>query len=273
MQRYFFLVTFIFLSSSAISQRSIDGMIQTEKNFADTSLIVSTRDAFIKYVDPAGIVFDKGKPVNGLSFYKDHERIPGILTWKPEYAEISSTNDFGYTTGPWKYYENTLTEDPEAQGHFITVWHLTKEGEWRFLIDFGISYNEEQKAMPIKKVNTKKVKVKNNELETLKEAEQRFIKSYTDKGIKAYKDFLSSKSRLNYKGFLPAINSKERKPLLESLPANIQYTIRGSGESSDQDLGYVYGTEKVNDEEDGYLRIWRREKKGWKIAVEVLHFK
>ena len=39
------------------------------------------------------------------------------------------------------------------------------------------------------------------------------------------------------------------------------------------DLGYVYGTADINDKRDGYLRIWRREKDGWKIAVEVLHFK
>ena len=255
------------------AQRSIDGMIQAEKKFADTSLLVSTKDAFIKYLDPEGIVFDKGKPVNGLQFYKNRDRIPGILTWKPEYAEISSSNDFGYTTGPWKYYENTPKEDPEAQGQFITVWHFTKQGVWRFLIDFGISYSEKENKMPLQKAYTKKAKGKNEKGKTLKESEEDFIQTYNEKGAKAYKDFLSKNSSLNYKGFLPAITSKEQKKLLEALPENIQYTIVGSGESSNHDLGYVYGTEKIGNKEDGYLRIWRKEKKDWKISVEVLHFK
>ena len=71
------------------------------------SLVVSTNEAFIKFIDTAGIVFDKGKPVNGLHLYSNSQRRPGILTWEPEYAEISSTKDFGYTTGPWKYYTKT----------------------------------------------------------------------------------------------------------------------------------------------------------------------
>jgi ketosteroid isomerase-like protein len=256
-----------------LGQRSVDGMIKTEKNFADTSLLVSTKKAFIKYIDPEGIVFDKGKPVNGYEFYKNHDRITGILTWEPEYAEISSSNDFGYTTGPWKYYENTPKENPIAQGQFITVWHITNDGSWKFLIDFGISYSKQAHKTSLQKVYTKNIKSKNKEEQTLRESEEDFIEAYYKKGAKAYKDFLSENSRLNYKDFLPAITSNQRKNLLDSLPGNIQYTIAGSGESPNHDLGYVYGTEKINDKEDGYLRIWRKEKEDWKIAVEVLHFK
>jgi len=43
--------------------------------------------------------------------------------------------------------------------------------------------------------------------------------------------------------------------------------------SPEKDMRYVYGTTVINDKQDGYLRIWRREKDEWKIAVEVLHFK
>ena len=61
--------------------------------------------------------------------------------------------------------------------------------------------------------------------------------------------------------------------MIDSLPANISYTTIGFGLSPQNDIGYAYGTLDVNDKHDGYLRIWRREKDGWKIAVEVLHFK
>src|SRR5215510_1822398 len=101
MQKYLLLVLVSAFSTHAYTQRSIDSMIQTERNFANTARVVSTREAFIKYVDSSGIVFEKGKPVNGLDAYTKSERRPGILTWEPEYAEIASTNDFGFTTGPW----------------------------------------------------------------------------------------------------------------------------------------------------------------------------
>jgi hypothetical protein len=122
-------------------------------------------------------------------------------------------------------------------------------------------------------VKPEKGKLKNDFQQSLKEAEERFIQSYKAQGKQAYSSFLSSNSRLNYAGYLPALNSKERKALVDSLPANIGYTIVGFGSSPKNDLGYVYGTADINDKHEVYLRIWRREKDGWKIAVEVLHFK
>jgi len=273
MQKYFSLIAIIFTALTGFAQRSIDSMIQAEKNFAATSLVASTKEAFIKFIDTAGIVFEKGKPVNGFELYTKSERRPGILTWEPEYAEISSSNDFGYTTGPWKYYANTLKDDPLAKGHFITVWHLSNKGGWKFLIDLGINYNLARKNMSLKKVNPKIKALKKDIHQSLKEAEENFIQSYKARGKQAYNSFLSSNSRLNYGSYLPALNANERRSLIDSLPANIGYTIIGFGSSPKNDLGYVYGTTDINDKQEGYLRIWRREEDGWKIAVEVLHFK
>src|SRR5215510_10284828 len=117
MQKCLSLVVITVLSAHAYAQRSIDSMIQTERNFANMALVVSTREAFIKFIDSSGIVFEKGKPVNGLEAYTKSERKPGILTWEPEFAEITTTNDFGYTTGPWKYYANSIKENPVANGY------------------------------------------------------------------------------------------------------------------------------------------------------------
>jgi hypothetical protein len=273
MKKYFSLIAIFFVASTCIAQRSIDSMVQAEKNFANTSLVGSTKEAFVKFIDTAGIVFEKGNPVNGFELYTKSERRPGILTWEPEYAEISSSNDFGYTSGPWKYYANTLKDDPLAKGHFVTVWHVTNNGEWKFLIDFGANYNLERKNVPLKKVKPAKGGLEKAGQQSLQQAEEKFIQSYKTKGKQAYSSFLSSNSRLNYAGYLPALNSTQRKALIDSLPANISYTTIGSGLSPKNDLGYVYGTLDVNDKHDGYLRIWRREKGGWKIAVEVLHFK
>src|SRR6185295_2271306 len=218
MRKYFFLTAFVLTASIVLAQRSIDSMVQAEKNFASTSLVASTKEAFVKFIDTAGIVFEKGKPVNGFELYTKSERRPGILTWEPEYAEISSSNDFGYTTGPWTYYANTLKDDPLAKGHFITVWHLNNNQEWKFLIDFGINYNLERKKMALKKVKPEEDELKNDFQQALKEAEEKFIQSYKAQGKRAYSSFLSSNSRLNYAGYLPALNSTERKALIDSLP-------------------------------------------------------
>src|SRR5215510_9858976 len=194
MQKHFFFIVVFFTASTCIAQRSIDSMVQAEKNFANTSLVGSTKEAFVKFIDTAGIVFEKGNPVNGFELYTKSERRPGILTWEPEYAEISSSNDFGYTTGPWKYYANTLKDDPLAKGHFVTVWHLNDNGEWKFLIDFGVNYNLESKKMSLKKVRNGKEESKENGSQSLREAEERFIQAFKTQGKQAYNLFLSSNS-------------------------------------------------------------------------------
>ena len=271
MQKCLLLLLILVLSAYAYTQRSIDSMIQTERNFANTARVASTREAFIKYIDSSGIVYEKGKPVNGLEAYTKSERRPGILTWEPEYAEIVATNDFGYTTGPWKYYANSVKENPVANGYFITVWHLTNKG-WKFLIDFGITCSEQKKKITLKKKKGVKSQAMGNE-QLSAEAETKFIQAYAAQGVAAYNTFLSSQSRINYSGFLPATNAGDRKALLDSLPRNITYTVLGSGVAPGTDLGYVYGSAEMNNKQDGYLRIWRKEKDGWKIAVEVLHLK
>lgn len=273
MQKHFSLITLVLTAYTGLAQRPVDSMVQSEKTFANTSLVASTKEAFIKFIDTAGIVFEKGKPVNGFELYSKSDRRPGILTWEPEYAEISSSNDFGYTTGPWRYYANTLKDDPLARGHFVTVWHLNNNREWKFLIDFGVTYNVGRKPMPLKKIKPAKGSSKTNVQQSLKEAEEKFIQSYKAQGKEAYSSFLSSNSRLNYANYLPALTSADRKTLIDSLPPNIAYTTIGLGLSPANDLGYVYGTTDVNDKHEGYLRIWRREQGAWKIAVEVLHFK
>lgn len=272
MRKYFPLVLICVYSLNAHGQHSADGMIQAEKNFADTSRLIGTQKAFIAFIDPSGIVFDKGKPVRGLELYSKSERRPGILTWEPGYAEIATTNDFGYTTGPWKYYANTLKENPQSTGYFVTVWHLTPAG-WKFLIDFGITCADKNKNTPLQKKSAANLKSGAGNQQLCTDAEQQFIQAYTAQGIVAYNSFLSSDSRINYAGFLPATDAQQRKALLDSLPRNIRYTVIGSGMSPAKDLGYVYGSAVINDKQDGYLRIWRLEKEGWKIAVEVLHFK
>lgn len=273
MQKYLSVILFSLILVNGFSQRSIDSLVQTEKKFANTSLRAGIREAFITFIDTAGIVFDKGNPVNGLQLYTDRGKTSGTLTWEPEYAEISSSGDFGYTTGPWKYYSNSADDDPTAQGHFVTVWHLTNEGKWKFLIDFGIGYDEPRKAMPIKEVRIKNFSSKKDDQRSMIQREKKFIGAYSKEGIKTYGAFLSPQSRLNYKGFLPAITANERRALLDSLPLNINYTVLGAGLSPMKDLGYAYGNASIDGKQDGYLRIWRREKKGWKIAVEVLHFR
>lgn len=48
--------------------------------------------------------------------------------------------------------------------------------------------------------------------------------------------------------------------------------MKGWGVSKMPDMGYTYGTAIINGKTENYMRIWRREKEGWAICLEVMRY-
>jgi hypothetical protein len=231
-----------------------------------------TKDAFLKFTDSAGIVFDQGKPGNATEYWNKRQKGPGKLNWHPEYAEIAASKDFGYTTGPWNF---VFRDTVRATGYFISVWHIDNKQQWRFLIDLGINQattdtaDESTISIVQKELNPK---LSRTDQQALIQSEQKFISEYQEQGKAAYKKYLSAFSRVNRNKFLPAVNQQWQQQLIDSTPIDIKYELLGSGMSSAADLGYAYGIATINGKQDGYLRIWRLESDGWRIALEVLRY-
>ena len=61
----FITVFFVFIIAQAVvAQRSIVGLVQAEKNFAAFSVSHSTKEAFLEFLDSAGLIFENSKAVN-----------------------------------------------------------------------------------------------------------------------------------------------------------------------------------------------------------------
>jgi len=265
MQKKIFLIFPALFYLDSLAQKTIDGLINAEKSFAAFSVTHSTKEAFLKFLDSSGIVFDQGKPVNGFEFWNKREKRPGILNWSPQYAGISASGDLGFTSGPWTF-QQTSKDTVIARGQYTTVWHINKNGEWKFLVDLGVNHTQANPdtSLTIFKKNSK---VKEGDLKSLLKTEEKFIASGNDPGY-VYKKYLSPIAVLNRNDLPPQY--AQWNP--DSFPQNIQYTINGSGIALSGDLGYVYGTTIINGKTDNYLRIWRKEKEGWKTALEVLRY-
>lgn len=250
----------------------IDKLIQAEKNFAAFSVANSTKEAFLEFLDSTGIVFANGKAVNGIEAWQKREKRPGVLNWQPQFAEISLSGDFGYTTGPWTFQPKTINDSVVARGQYTTVWHINKEGEWKFLVDLGSENTPLNLTAGVKRITVHKENAKLSNSSSLVNAENDFIKLSEQNKTAAYKKYLSGESILNRNKNLPGTIPAEKKMMIDSLSATVKYTMDGWGISSANDMGYVYGISKINGKADNYLRIWRKEKAGWKIAVEVLRY-
>jgi hypothetical protein len=267
---FFFALLLVCIDSYA--QKGIDGLINAEKNFAAFSVAHSTKEAFLKFLDSTGIIFDNGKPVNGIDAWTRREKRPGVLNWYPQYAEIAISGDFGYTTGPWTFQATSPSDSVMARGQYTTVWNINNSGEWKFLVDLGISNTPANSSTDVKKINTEKKLSGPVPHPGLLGAENDFLKLAPENKAKAYEKYLSEKSILNRNGYLPAVTSADQNRLIGLTPSSIQYKIEGSDMSALLDMGYVYGTTVINGKSDNYLRIWRWEHREWKIALEVLRY-
>lgn len=270
MNKSFIFLLVLFLTQQAYSQKSLDGLIQAEKSFAAYAVTNNTKEAFLTYLDSTGIVFEKGRAVNGIEAWNKTEARPGILAWQPQFAEIAGSNEFGYTTGPWTFQPKSVTDSVVARGQYTTVWHINKNGEWKFLVDLGVSNALPAGLQEVQKITAEKITTNPIDLASLVKAEEAFIKAFKKNKATAYTRFLSQHSILNRNHQLPATSIAEQKTAIEATPQNMNFTINGSRIAKSGDLGFVFGTTTLKDQPENYLRIWRREKEGWKIAVEVV---
>lgn len=262
-----------FLGRSAIAQKGIDNLIKAEKDFAAYSVAHSTKEAFLQFIDSNSIMFDKGVPVKAIEFWNKREKRPGVLNWHPQFAEISASEDFGWTSGPWTF-QNSINDSVIARGQYSTVWALDKNGQWKFLVDLGID-NTQQAGNDeyIVDIDKKQGSWGDHSAEYfLERADLNFNQLSAKETSKAYKTYLSDNSILTRNGSLPATTAVDRKLIIDATPAGIQYTTKGWGVSPVPDMAYSYGIAIVNGKTENYLRIWRREKDGWKIALEVLRY-
>jgi hypothetical protein len=260
-------LVFSFIVLKVAAQKGLENMIQAERNFAAYALQHNTKSAFLQFMDSTSIEIKNGKPVNGLQLWANRQEDSTVLKWHPQYAEIAASNDFGYTTGPWTFQKSTQ-DTVSARGQFTTVWHLNKYGEWKFLIDMGTNYKIINNAQTVQKIAATGVRVAT--LQSMIYAEESFDKAAALNSPTAYGAYLSSKSIINHNNHLPAILPAEQSALINSLPINITYKPLGEGLATSGDLGYIYGSIISNNKSSAYLHIWRHEKNGWRLALEVL---
>lgn len=263
-----------FLPVCLVAQSVATEVLNAEKSFAAYSVQHGTKAAFLQFADSSGLVFERGKPVKAVDAWRKREDRPGVLNWYPVYGWQAQSGELGFTTGPWTFQPKTTSDSIVARGQYNTVWHKTANGEWKFLLDIGISNTPDFAAKTVSFPEAV-ISFTPGTMATLQEAETRLAQSPTtpDARIKGYTNAVSRYGfLLNRNGRLPTTVVADIGGLVASMPTAIVYQQEGAGISQSGDLGYVYGITTINAKSDSYLRIWRREGKDWKLVLEVLPY-
>lgn len=245
---------------SIASAQSVQEVVNAERSFAQHAHSYSIKQAFLQYLDSAGVVFANGEMQNGIRFWEKADQKEGKLQWYPAYAAIAASGDMGFTTGPFEFRQS-LSGPLLGSGQYTTVWRKTEKGEWKFLVDLGVDYEPslyDQQSFtyftPAGSADTSVLALEAR-LPVLSE--------------KAFRDVITAASWFNIRGQAPRHGVEDIIKGIWALPA-LEFTPAATGISQSRDLAYAYGVMKYNGKKKNYLRIWAHTVEGWKVLVQVI---
>ena len=117
-------------------------ILETEQAFSEMAGTEGIPQAFIKYAAD-NVVMNRSDSLiigkDGLKqFYNRPTRsdLKIDLSWKPDFVDVSSSGDLGYTYGTYVYtVTDSLGTAQRSTGIFHTVWKKQADGQWRFVWD------------------------------------------------------------------------------------------------------------------------------------------
>jgi ketosteroid isomerase-like protein len=269
-----------------VPETEVAALVAAENEFCKMAAATSIRDAFFDYMANDAILFRPG-PVNGKEFFRTRPSNPGpALTWHPTYAELASTGDLGWTTGPWEY-RSAKDKPAKAWGHFASVWKKQTNGKWKVMFDEGHSC----KAPADDSLTWGRLSSKTPE------GDVALIKQFTTAHTRLLEADGAYSQALVADGIGGALAKfgdedvrvlREDQPLLVGAEASgkaLEHEWDGGAKAWDTsagtisngtDLAVTYGTVtlaakgKVKAEDRKVFRIWRRAPDGgWKLALDV----
>jgi ketosteroid isomerase-like protein len=241
-----------------------------ETQFAAQSVREGMRAAFLAWLAPGSTLFRNG-PVDGPAEIARNPDPPIVLDWRPAFVEVSASGDIGLSTGPWRIRSKTDPARPERYGQFVSVWKRPPGGEWRVWVDLGISHPgpalwEAPLAADFAP------KAAGAAEGTIAQAEAEFARLARSAGhAAAYAALASPTLRLYREASAPWLG-REASLASPAIRGSAQWTLDRHETSAAGDFGYAvgrYGPPGAGKEGD-FVRVWRRERAGWRIALDIV---
>lgn len=255
-------------------------LIQNETEFQAAVAAKGMRDGFLDYLADDGVLFVPGA-VNGKEHYSASPQRAAILNWVPVYAEISSGGDFGWTTGPWDWREDSTVTEPQAYGQYVTIWKLQPDSTWKFVLDIGIAHSAHlaPPTSPVTKTVSLPADLEHvnvaQERSELISIEQAFSQASVSQGLAAaYLPRICDDVWYMRMGEFPVRGVSSITTALSQAEGVLAWQAAHCDLSPNADLGYTFGISRlvVGDTvtKFSYAHIWRKESDGvWKLALDI----
>jgi ketosteroid isomerase-like protein len=250
-------------------QADLKKLVETEQAFAAMAAEKGTKDAFLAYMTDDAVAFIP-ETTNAKAFWTARKPGVALLSWAPNYADISSTGLIGYTTGNWQWAE-TKDKAPSAFGDFITLWLRQPDGRYKWVLDIGVDHDKPDRYSTDWTTftgGTGKDKTPGRDVMT------EFYQAATGKNLaKAYKKFAAENIRSYREGKMPILGKKQALKELAGDKAVVTFAKRSTTFTAD-DISYNLNTySKTRDgkevEKGNVLQIWKFFDGRWQIVLDI----
>ena len=256
----------VLFSYQAIAQTE-ETIMASELAFAKTAKREGIKIAFEKYMAPTGQIVVGNTITNALSYY---ERIPNdttdLLWWRPVLAFVNRENDFGFATGPFRYFKNK-NGAAVGSGYTFSIWEKNSDGLFKILFDGGVNLSHVPDSV-ISSAENIPVSVFNFGSESILTVESLpSIELFSEDRIHRHAIFL----RPNSSGILNYQQAKANPELFKA--------VKGEGFDRMGNTYYRFGNlgrdrqSILNGKYCGYFaQIWSLDKSGWMLVADVMQF-
>ena len=117
-------------------------ILETERAFAAMAKAEGIPEAFLAYAADSAVLMRNNTLVKGkgemAEFFKTQSSSSAemSLSWEPDFIDVSSSGDRGYTYGKFIFSMMDSTGvKQEGTGVFHTVWKRQQDGSWKFVWD------------------------------------------------------------------------------------------------------------------------------------------
>lgn len=257
-------------------QADYEALLAAERAFSKLSVDKGVKEAFVTHIADDGIIYRGGGPVKGKEWTAARPNPPFTLVWWPEHADIASSGDLGWTTGPFE----SESQGEKGYGHYLTVWKKQADGNWRFVIDSGIGHEKPANLQPTPnplKAGKTKVETKADPAAakaSLLAADRELGQATAQGASAAYAASLVDDAILMRNDAFPHVGKQAFSPVLAKEPKSMTSQPTEGDVSGAGDMGYTYGTAEWKDGEQAvkanYMRIWEKRDGAWKLRVDLV---
>ncbi|HLR50677.1 MAG TPA: hypothetical protein VK076_08895 [Candidatus Sphingobacterium stercoripullorum] len=258
----------------------VASLLEVDRTAAHLSKTESPHKGLSYMIDKESSFFVPVK-VNAKNYLDNRPNIPDVLSWKPYFALVSRSFDFGVTSGSIEFQRMGAIK---RYGNYITIWKRDRKGRWKVNLraevenygkqaDRKMNYLEPDSAWYLKHRSKKRLGERED---IVLQTDQLYATVLKADNQTAFTEFLAEDTYFYYP-WAPAMHKKEevisyfKKNRLEIITEPHDVGRAYSGE-----YAYTSGTASVHTPEKvikfNYIRVWQvdQESYEWKVLLEML---